>query len=252
MEWTDHAIVLSTRPLGERAAVVSVLTLQHGRWLGRVQNAQSGSKKAWLSAGSLVQGSWHARLDEQLGTFALELTEHSAAHVFDNRMGLLALDYLAALTDCAAPERLPLPLLYQALLKAVQHVAHETGTTAPTGLLAAATVADYERTLLDVMGYGLDLSGCAVTGVVDDLVALSPHSGRAVCRAAAAPYGDKLLPLPQHWLTGVAPSAAQLAESFHVTGHFLQQHFYQAPRALPPQRAHILSALAGAANVSAA
>lgn len=249
MEWADTAIVLAVRPYGERAAIASVLTLNHGRWLGRVNNAQTGAKKSWLTACSIVNGEWHARLDEQLGAFALELSQHSAAHVFDNRAALLALDYLAALTDIAVPERSPQPLLYQALQQAIAAVITQKNP--------ALCVADYERTLLETCGYGLDLSGCAVTDQVDDLVAISPTSGRAVSRAAAAPYGDKLLPLPQHWLTGAAPSQNQLVESFRVTGHFLKQHFYQPPRDFPPQRAQLLSLAAlsssgAAANVTAA
>lgn len=233
MEWNDTAIVLAVRPLGESAAVASVLTLNHGRWMGRVTGAQTGAKKSWLTACSVVSGDWRARLDEQLGTFVLELTQHSAAHVFDNRAALLALDYLAALTDTAIPERSPLPLLYQSLHKAITNVMNDKNP--------AVCVADYERALLEITGYGLDLSGCAVTGQVDDLVAISPASGRAVSRVAAAPYGDKLLPLPQHWMDGGTPTTAQLAESFRVTGHFLKQHFYPLPKDFPPQRAQLLS-----------
>lgn len=244
MEWNDTAIVLAVRPHGERAAIASVLSLNHGRWMGRVTGAQTGSKKSWLTACSVVTGDWHARLDEQLGTFALELTQHSAAHVFENRAALLGLDYLAALTDIAAPERLPLPLLYQALSKTIARIM--------AGETPFQLVADYERTLLEVMGYGLDLSGCAVTGQVDDLTAISPASGRAVCRSAAEPYGDKLLPLPQHWMTANAPTAAQLGESFRVTGHFLKQHYFIPPRDFPPTRAQLLSLISSAANVTAA
>lgn len=237
MEWNDTAIVLAVRPHGESAAVASVLTLNHGRWLGRVTGAQTGSKKSWLAACSVVVGGWRARLDEQLGSFALELTQHSAAHVFDSRAALLALDYLAALTEVAAPERLPVPLLYQALHSTIAKITEDAGTL--------AAVAEYERTILEVMGYGLDLSGCAVTGQVDDLVAISPTSGRAVSRAVALPYGDKLLPLPLYWMTGEPPTTAQLAESFRVTGHFLKQHFYQPQghkvHDFPPQRAQLLS-----------
>lgn len=244
MEWRDPAIVLAARPHGERAAVVGVLSLNHGRWLGRVAGAQSGDKKSWLAAGTLVDAEWHARLDEQLGTFKLELAQHTAAHVFDNRAALLALDYMAALTETATPERLPLPLLYQNLSAAIAKITN--------GAAAAVVVADYERQLLDVMGYGLDLSGCALTGQVDDLTAISPNSGRAVSRDAAQPYGDKLLTLPQHWMTGQVPTPGQLAESFRVTGHFLKQHFYTPPRDFPPQRAQLLSLLGQAANVTAA
>ena len=47
--------------------------------------------------------------------------------------------------------------------------------------------------LLAELGFGLDLDACAATGATDDLVYVSPKSGRAVSRAAGEPCADKLL-----------------------------------------------------------
>ena len=38
----------------------------------------------------------------------------------------------------------------------------------------------FEAGLLEDLGFGLDLSRCAVTGTMDDLVWVSPRTGRAV------------------------------------------------------------------------
>ncbi|WP_348246434.1 DNA repair protein RecO, partial [Salmonella enterica] len=46
----------------------------------------------------------------------------------------------------------------------------------------------FEAGLLEDLGFGLDLSRCAVTGVMDDLVWVSPRTGRAVSREAGGPY----------------------------------------------------------------
>ncbi|MGX7836017.1 DNA repair protein RecO, partial [Campylobacter fetus subsp. venerealis] len=55
---------------------------------------------------------------------------------------------------------------------------------------------DWEMLLLDEMGFGLDLSSCAVTGALEGLAYVSPRSGRAVSRAGAGDWADRLLPLP--------------------------------------------------------
>ena len=57
-----------------------------------------------------------------------------------------------------------------------------------------------EADLLEELGYGLDLSCCAASGVTDNLVYVSPKSGRAVSSLAGEPYKSKLLPLPSFML----------------------------------------------------
>ena len=56
-----------------------------------------------------------------------------------------------------------------------------------------AALVRYELLLLAELGFGLDLERCAVSGANDDLVAVSPRSGRAVSAAEAEPYAGKLL-----------------------------------------------------------
>ena len=232
MEWQDDAILLNMRPQGEHAGLVTLFTPTHGKWLGRLSGAQSAKRRSWLTAGNSVQASWAARLEEQLGGFNLELTEPRAARVFDDPQRLLALSYLAALTDQTVTERLPLPLLYYSFETACEAVAGEADVK--------RVVVDYERTLLETLGYGLDMTSCAVTGVREDLTHISPNTGRAVSRAAAAPYADRLLALPAYWLTGAAPDAAELARAARVTAYFLQLHLFPSPRKLPDARWDVL------------
>ena len=41
MQWSDEGLILSVRPHGETAAVVELLTAQHGRYLGLVHGGRS-------------------------------------------------------------------------------------------------------------------------------------------------------------------------------------------------------------------
>ena len=71
----------------------------------------------------------------------------------------------------------------------------------------------FEMGLLEALGFGMDLSRCASTGAVDDLIYVSPRTGRAVSRAAGEPYKERLLLLPQFLLgtQNAAPDAAEFA-----------------------------------------
>ena len=81
----------------------------------------------------------------------------------------------------------------------------------------------YEVLLLAELGFGLDLERCAVTGSNDNLVAVSPKSGRAVSAAEAEPYQGKLLPLPPFVREGGKASWPEIVQGLDLTGHFLMR-----------------------------
>ena len=55
--------------------------------------------------------------------------------------------------------------------------------------------------LLQHLGFGLDLTECAATGSKQDLIYVSPKSGRSVSAAAGKKYRKKLLDLPAFFIS---------------------------------------------------
>jgi DNA repair protein RecO (recombination protein O) len=195
-----------------------------GRTLGLIRGGRSTKLAATLQPGNLVQLTWRARLEEHLGTMTVELTEARAADLIADRTRLYAsqllCDHLRLL-----PERDPHDRLLGMAVAALD------GERSPLSLGAA--IARFELTLLDELGFGLDLSACAVTGTTEDLTHVSPKSGRAVSREAAEPYLPRLLELPAFLVDGGDASARDLAAAFRLTGHFLDVHVW-SPRTLDP------------------
>src|SRR5437868_5556938 len=72
MEWTDEGIVLGVRRHGESSAIVELLTRSHGRHLGLVRGGSGSRLRPLLQRGNSVSAVWRARLDEHLGTYAIE------------------------------------------------------------------------------------------------------------------------------------------------------------------------------------
>ena len=89
-------------------------------------------------------------------------------------------------------------------------------------------------TLLAELGFGLDLSACAVTGQTTDLTHVSPKTGRAVSREPAKPYCDRLLRLPQFLISGAEAGPGDIADAFRLTGHFLHMHVWEPRQVEPP------------------
>jgi DNA repair protein RecO (recombination protein O) len=236
MEWRDEGIILGTRRHGETSAILEVMTRDHGRHLGLVRGGRSRRMQPVLQAGNRVELTWRARLDEHLGTFQVEPVELHAAGLFDSACAVYGLQLLAAHLRLL-PERDPHRRLYETLALILGHLAEP--------LPAAELLVRFELMLLDDLGFGLDLDECAATGSRENLVYVSPKSGRAVSGEAGEPWRDKMLPLPA-FLTGAGKRGdhAAVEDAFRLTAFFFARHVYE-PRAVaePDARAGFLGTL---------
>lgn len=236
MEWTDDAIVLSSRRHGESSSITTVLSPQHGKYTGLVRGGSGKSKRGILQIGNHVRAQWRARLPEHLGTFTCELVTAHAAMVLNDPLRLMALSAICAVADTALPEREPHAPVFQGL----QIFLHALGDTEDWPVIYVK----WELGLLGELGFGLDFSKCAATGSSDDLVYVSPKSGKAVSAKAGEPYKDRLLPLPS-FLTGHArPGVMAAVDGVKLTGHFLNNHVYEDHGNTQPEaRARFVQAL---------
>ena len=240
MEWSDEGIVLSARKHGESAAIAQLLTRDHGRHAGLVHGGASAKARGMLQPGNRVQAVWRARLSEHLGSYACELIKSGAAALLDDPLRLAALAASVALAEAALAEREPHPAVFDGLVALIAAL-ESSERIAGWGRAQIA----WELGLLAELGFGLDLSSCAATGAKDDLIYVSPRSGRAVSRAAGEAYRDKLMRLPDFLRFDNEPaSAADVADAFALTGFFLDRHAF-GPRglALPDARARFVSAV---------
>jgi DNA repair protein RecO (recombination protein O) len=191
------------------------MTPDHGLQPGYVRGARGRRLRPVLLAGNQVEVALSARTDTQLAQATVELV-HSRGPLLQEPLPASAIDWVSALTATALPEGQPYPRLYQALeglLAAIE--------AAPSAGGWGAALVRYELLILAELGFGLDLERCAVSGENDNLVAVSPRSGRAVSAAEAEPYTGKLLPLPRFVREGGSASWADILDGLDLTGHFL-------------------------------
>lgn len=226
MEWTADALVLGARPHGESGVVLEVMTADYGRHLGLVKGGRSRRMQPVLQPGNTVQVTWRARLESHLGMFTADLITSRAAKLMESAAGVYGIQIVAGHLRYL-PERDPHPALYAAAGVIADHL-DDLGD-------AARLIVRFELALLDDLGFGLDLSSCAATGVTTDLAYVSPRSARAVSRAAGEPYRDRLFQLPGFLLSPLdptPPSVEALKQALSLTGYFLDRHV-AGPRAIP-------------------
>ncbi|WP_068876784.1 MULTISPECIES: DNA repair protein RecO [unclassified Phenylobacterium] len=237
MEFEDDAFVLAARTHGESGAIVELLTARHGRYAAHVAGGGSRRMRPFLQPGAQVLVRYRARVSDQLGSASLEPVGEGPGALFDDPLALAGLSAAAAVAAGALPEREPHPgayLAFEALCSAL---------AIPD--IWPAVFVRFEAGLLQDLGFGLDLSKCAATGATDDLIYVSPRTGRAVSRGAGEPYKDRLLILPPFMLGAQAGLAAgDVGAGLGLTGHFLEAFIFgPLNRPLPPARLWLLDRL---------
>ncbi|MEM8802929.1 MAG: DNA repair protein RecO [Pseudomonadota bacterium] len=213
MEWRAEGILLAVRRHGESGAIIDVFTETHGRHAGIVRGGASRKLAPVLQPGTQLDATWRARLEEHLGTFSVEPVK-SRAHLMADRTTLAGLNALAALLAFALPEREVHGALYRQTLTVLEMM--EDGSYWPLAYLR------WELSLLEELGFGLDLETCAVSGAREGLTFISPKSGRAVAKGSAGQWADKLLPLSPALVGQGDGSPQDIRDGLRVTGHFLQ------------------------------
>ncbi|SMX30834.1 DNA repair protein RecO [Actibacterium lipolyticum] len=237
MEWRDQGALLSVRRHGETSAIIEVFTPQHGRHAGVVRGGTSRKIAPILQPGAQLDLTWRARLDEHMGSFTVEPIRSRAASVMGDRLSLAGLNAVTAMLLFTLPEREAHPALYARSITMLDLLGHADAW--PLAYLR------WEVALLEEMGFGLDLTRCAVTGSRDDLAYVSPRTGRAVSAEGAGEWADKLLPLPMCLLGQGPVEADEIRDGLRTTGHFLGQ--WLAPslgnKPLPEARQRLIDLL---------
>ena len=236
MDWRGTAILLSVRRHGETSAIIDVFSEERGRHAGVVRGGTSRKIAPILQPGAQLDVAWRARLEDHIGAFTVEPVRSRAALVMGDRLALAGLNAVTGLLGFCLPEREAHRPLYRRTEQLLDLL--DQNEVWPLAYLR------WEVALLEEMGFGLDLGRCAVTGATEDLIYVSPRSGRAVSRAGAGDWAERLLPLPDVLRgDGNAPDI-EVAQGLETTGYFLTHHL--APdlgnRPVPDARARLVDA----------
>ena len=237
MEWRDQGIVLSARQHGEASVILDVLTPSLGRHSGVVRGGKSRKLVPALQPGVQLDLMWKARLQEHIGTFQVDLIRTRSAMVMSERRALFGLAAVTGMLLAFLPEREPNESLFYATEQLLDLLEYPD--------VWSTAYLQWELGLLEILGFGLDLSACAVTGQTHDLVFISPKTGRAVSRNGAGKWVSRLLPLFPVMLGQGHNDPKESVQALEVLGYFFENHACRSLdiKQLPPARSRFLDAL---------
>lgn len=221
MEWTGPGIILGTRRHGESSVIVELFSPEHGRHMGLVRGGRGKRWRGVLQPGNRVTATWRARLEEHLGQYSVEPIRLDAAMFMEDPLRLSALNTLDDLVRLL-PERDPHPIIYNRYARILDLILNEE--------FWVDEFLRWELLLLQDLGFGLDLTSCAATETTENLIYVSPKSGRAVSAKAGEPYKEKLLLLPQFLIDdgNSVPTWPDFEAAFDLVQYFYARHVYDA------------------------
>ena len=231
MKWQDKGLVISVKKYGENSLILHLFTENYGVHAGLVRHNSRKKNGNIFELGNYLSVEWTGRLEEQLGFYKSELENSFLHNIMNNSIALEALNCICSMLKMFLAERQVNTKLYIKTLEIIKHLNDMEE-------IWLSRYIQWELLLLSELGYGLDLSKCAVTGDLDNLKYVSPKSGRAVSEEGAGKWTNKLLILP-NFLQKVNANTIDKDELNHglkLTTFFLNKYVFSIGLKLPDSR----------------
>lgn len=220
MHFSDSAIILAKHNLKERSGYITVLTEEHGVCKGFVSYIV-GKNSYIYQPGNIVKFDWQARLEDHMGRAKCDLL-HSTSHVLSSKKKLYGLNSLLSIIKSSLKERIQ----YEYCFEILKNYVTETNAS-----FSLKKYIGTEISILQELGYGLDLSSCAVTGSSENLSYVSPKSGRAVSFGSGQKYKDKLLRLPQFMIIDIEPeNSMDVQDAANLLHYFYDRYIWHGKK----------------------
>jgi DNA repair protein RecO (recombination protein O) len=226
MKFNDQGIIINKRDYSENSSIIKIFSTSHGLFSGFIASAKSLKKSAIIQIGNLVSFEWRSRTEEGLGQFfTIDLIKSFFSRIIFDPKKLICLNSILSIIDSNFLERENQTDLFYSLTAFLEELADDNSTKKEY----LASYIKLELEILQILGYGLDLSCCVVTNKTDNLSFVSPKSARAVSFEAGKQYQDKLLKLPNFLINPNSDyDENQLLEGFKLTGHFIQKYIFDS------------------------
>lgn len=219
MQFSDEGYIINMRRHGENSLILTVLTKNNGKLTGYVKNCIHKKNLATFQLGNSISLNAYSRLEENMLSLHVELLRAHAVNFMNSPAKISALSSLCELCNSCLPEKENIEGFYT-IVGNFFNVIHEDNWVTHYSY--------FEFYLLKYLGVGLDLSSCSATGSRENLLYISPKTGKAVCAEAGHPYRDRLYAYPQYIVDkNYHPHTQEVADLLKMTEFFLNKNFFQ-------------------------
>lgn len=187
MEWKSEGVIIANKKFIENKIITTVFTRDFGIKKGLV----STRKKSYtIEPGNIVDCQWSARLETHLGYLKVETITPITTFCLLNPEKLMILNSILSVLVKVLPENQEKVEIYQELITLLEYLKFSNDQY-------YFQYVKFDLCLLKNLGFELELNKCTVTQVLENLIYISPKTGKAVCAEVGEKYKDKLLKLPE-------------------------------------------------------
>ena len=232
MQINDEGIIIKKSKYRESSLLITFFSLNHGINSGLVKGVLKKDFGTY-EVGNKVYIKSSFRLSDKLWNCKFELIKNNSVHYFDNKNKLSTILTICSIIDLSLPKNNPQINIYKKTIYLLEN------------LLSKDWISKYifwELFLLSELGYGLDLKRCVVSGEKENLIYISPKSGKAVSKNEGEKYKNKLFNLPKFLIDkNVKPTKDSLKQGISLTGFFIDKFLKINNKKLPFYRKNILT-----------
>ena len=221
MRWSGNGFILGLKIHNEASYILDVFTEEHGRHKGLIRGIHSKNLRAVIEPGNEVKINWSGRLESHLGNYTVEPIKLWSSYILNQKVNLLGISSLCSLIMTTMAEKQENQYIYDKSLNLLKDISQNNEEWIKNYIF-------WEIDLLSDIGYGLDLSECAVTFQKKELKFVSPSSGKAVTLEGAGSFKDRLFKLPNFLINRSAEHTNEdLVDAFNLTEHFFRKRYYE-------------------------
>lgn len=218
----QEGFILEAKPYSNTSVIVKIFTKENGRISGFIKGGNSKQSKinTVLYGMTLTSFGIKKRLEEHLGLITIKDSTPFMLINIKNRIKIILLNSILQLIYFLTGEGDADEELYNNLKNVTQYITNEIDM-----VKIIESYILFEFKALSLLGFGIDLEECAISGKKEDLFFISPITGRCASYSSAKDFAEKLFTIPQIYGNKNIDTVKKidLENAFNINSHFLKQ-----------------------------
>jgi len=223
--WEDEAIILSYQDYSESSIILKVFTQNLGIRKGFIRGAKKKKQNYVFESGNILSVTYKARTEDMLGSFSAEMLKPCSAIYLSDPLKFSGIISILNLIEYCLLENEVESELYNYSKKLINKIMSSDNWLSDYVL--------WEVFLLKKIGFGLELSKCALTNQTRNLCYISPKSGCAVSDKVSEKWKSRLFILPKFLISENKATLQDIKNGFKITTFFLKKFSISINKILP-------------------
>lgn len=222
MKFRDMAIIIDQQKFSENGLIITLFSQNYGLLSAIINNGRKAKISHNCQIANLVEFEYYNKNSDGLGKIIMieSIISYSNILFFSQHLFNLILSSFNIIKN-SFQEREVMSDFFNYFIDFIEFLFQK-----PDKKTAIAKYIKLELKILQYLGFGLDLSRCAVSNN-NDLAFISPKTGKAVSKEVGEPFMNKLFLLPKFLhCDNSEPQGDEIRYSLTISHHFFSKFIF--------------------------